>query len=153
MRQSKYCNCSSSSKKEILKSNINYSFCDKCGCILIKDTNGNIFQTLKHRQNLLECDLNPIDIIKNMKRNTEKNHPFINQEFNLNKDDKLNIDNELNSIDIYLKYRKMLILNLQKLIIKFDYCDKVFYQCLFFLDVYLSHHLYDFISKKKFYIT
>ena len=149
MRQSKYCNCSSSSKKEILKSNINYSFCDKCGCILIKDTNGNIFQTLKHKQNLLECDLNPIDIIKNMKRNTEKNHPFINQEFNLNKDDKLNIDNELNSIDIYLKYRKMLILNLQKLIIKFDYCDKVFYQCLFFLDVYLSHHLYDFISKKK----
>ena len=67
-----------------------------------------------------------------MKRNTEKNHPFINQEFNINKDDKLNIDNELNSIDIYLKYRKMLILNLQKLIIKFDYCDKVFYQCLFF---------------------
>ena len=37
--------------KEILKSNINYSFCDKCGSILIKDKEGNIFYTLKSNPN------------------------------------------------------------------------------------------------------
>ena len=151
MRQSKYCNCSLFWNKEILKSNINYSFCDKCGSILIKDKEGNIFYTLKSNPNpILTYELNPINIIKNMKTKFEENYPFINEEFNINKSDIENIEKELNSINIYLNYRKKLLLTLQKLIIQFDYSDRTFYQCLFFLDTYLSHHLSDDISEQEF---
>ena len=150
MRQSKYCICSLSSNKEILKSNINYSFCDKCGSILIKDKEGNIFYTLKSNPSpILPYELNPIIIIKNMKKKLDENYPFINEEFNINKADIDNIEKELNSINIYLNYRKKLLLTLQKLIIQFDYSDRTFYQCLFFLDTYLSHHLSDDISEQK----
>ena len=150
MRQSKYCNCSLSSNKEILKSNINYSFCDKCGSILIKDKEGNIFYTLKSNPSpILPYELNPIIIIKNMKKKLGENYPFINEEFNINKADIDNIEKELNSINIYLNYRKKLLLTLQKLIIQFDYSDRTFYQCLFFLDTYLSHHLSDDISEQE----
>ena len=45
---------------------------NKCDSILIKDTEGNIFNKSKNKPNLLEFDLNPINIIKNMKRNIEK---------------------------------------------------------------------------------
>ena len=50
MRQSKICNCQISSNKDILKSGCNQSFCDKCGCILLKETEGNTFYTLKAKQ-------------------------------------------------------------------------------------------------------
>lgn len=43
----------------------------------------------------------------------------------------------------------MLILKLQKIIKIFDYCDLIFYQCLFYLDTYLSHHMTEDISEKK----
>ena len=46
MRQRKFCNCHISTNKKILKSEIDHSFCDKCGCILLKDKKRkNLFYT------------------------------------------------------------------------------------------------------------
>ena len=149
MRKSTYCNCHIFSNQDILKSNINSSFCEKCGCILLKDKEGSIFYTLKLNQNMSPYDINPIIIIKNMKKNTEENYPFIGEDFNINKADINNLGKELNSINIYLNYRKRLLLTLQKLIIQFDYSDRTFYQCLFYLDTFLSHHLNDDISEEE----
>ena len=149
MRQSKICNCQNSSNKDILKTGCNQSFCDKCGCILLKDPEGNIYYTLKTKQNRLPYELSPITIIKNMKKKTEEEYPFIYQEFNVNKSDKVIREKSLKSLNIYLRHRKMLILKLQKIIKIFDYCDLIFYQCLFYLDTYLSHYMTEDISEKK----
>ena len=62
--QSKICNCQNPSNKKIFKSHINNSFCEKCGCILIKSAQGNIYYTLKPNKKQLEIELNPIKIIK-----------------------------------------------------------------------------------------
>jgi len=149
MRQSKICNCHNSSNKDILKTGCNQSFCDKCGCVLLKDPEGNIYYTLKTKQNRLPYELSPITIIKNMKKKTEEEYPFIYQEFNVNKSDKVIREKSLKSLNIYLRHRKMLILKLQKIIKIFDYCDLIFYQCLFYLDTYLSHYMTEDISEKK----
>ena len=72
MRQSKICNCHSSSNKSILKSVRNRTFCDNCGCVILKGPEGNVFYTLKAKNNRLPNELNPITIIKNMKKKTEE---------------------------------------------------------------------------------
>ena len=132
MRQSKFCNCQTSSNKEILKDTITHSFCDKCGSVLLKEENGNIYNTIKSKQNILPFDLDPITIIKYMKYKTEENYPFIYEDYNICKVDKNTLEKNLNSINIYSKYRKKILIKLQKLIKFFDYYDKVFYQSLFF---------------------
>ncbi len=48
--QPKYCNCNISSDQTILKPNVNNSFCQKCGSILLKSSNGNIYYSLKPRK-------------------------------------------------------------------------------------------------------
>ena len=149
MRQSKFCNCRTFSNNEILKDTITHSFCDKCGCVLLKEENGNIYYTLKSKQNILPFDLNPITIIKNMKNKTEENYPFIYEDYNICKADKNILEKTLDSINIYSKYRKKILIILQKLIKFFDYYDRVFYQCLFFLDTYLSHHMTEKISEEE----
>jgi len=149
MRRSKFCNCQTSSNKEILKDTITHSFCDKCGCILLKEENENIYYTLKPKQIILPYDLDPITIIKNMKNKTEENYPFIYEEYNICKADKNTLEKTLDSINIYSKYRKKILIKLQKLIKFFDYYDKVFYQCLFFLDTYFSHHMKEEISEEE----
>ena len=78
MRQRKYCNCPKLTNKEIFKYHLSHSFCDKCGCVLIKDTDGNIYYTLKPKQKILPSEQNPITIIKNMKKKTEEEYPFFN---------------------------------------------------------------------------
>ena len=40
--QPKYCNCNISSDQKILKPNVNNSFCEKCGSILLKSSNGKL---------------------------------------------------------------------------------------------------------------
>ena len=149
MRQSIICNCHTSSNKSILKSGSNRTFCDKCGCVILKGPEGNVFYTLKAKNNRLPSELNPITIIKNMKKKTEEEFPFINEEYNINKADNYIIEKTLNSIDIYLRHRKMILLTLQNLMKTFDYSDTIFYQCLFYLDTYLSHHMTEDTSEKK----
>ena len=79
MKNSKICNCHESSDKKVLKSKINSSFCDKCGCVILKDSDGNIFYTLKSKHRRLFFDLSPIVLIKHMKKITDENYPFIYQ--------------------------------------------------------------------------
>lgn len=50
MRQSNFCNCHTSSNKSILKSGSNRTFCDKCGCVILKGPEGNEFYTLKNKK-------------------------------------------------------------------------------------------------------
>ena len=148
-RPNKYCNCQISSNKEILKDNISHSFCDKCGCVLLKGSGGNIYYTLKTKQRRLPYDLSPITLIQHMKKMTEDNYPYIYEDFNINKNDKYAKEKAVKSINIYLKYRKLILLKLQKLMKIFDYCDMIFYQCLYFLDLYLSHEMTEECSEKK----
>ena len=147
-KQSKYCNCHNSSNKAILKSNVTHSFCEKCGCILLKSEEGTIYFTLETKQKRHPNDLSPITIIKNMKKKTEEGYPHIYEEFNINKSDLLTKEKTVQSINIYLKFRKMILIKLQKLMKDFDYCDMSFYQSLFFLDNYLSHKMTEDMSEK-----
>ena len=45
--QTKICNCHVHTNKIIFQSNIDHSFCEKCGSILIKNDDGNIYYTIK----------------------------------------------------------------------------------------------------------
>ena len=68
----KYCNCNKSSDKSILREDKNHSFCQICGCVLIKNSGRNIFYTLKMKQKRLPLDLSPISLISHMKKKTEE---------------------------------------------------------------------------------
>ena len=149
-KKAKYCHCQKLSSLDELKFFENYSFCRKCGCILIKDTDEIIYYTLKPKSNRLPYDLNPISIIKNMKKKTEEYYPNIYEEFNINKiESRINKDKKLKCINLYLNHRRILLITLQKLIKIFDYSDKIFFQSLFFLDSYLSHEITEEFSEKK----
>ena len=144
--QSKICNCQNPSNKKIFKSHINNSFCEKCGCILIKSAQGNIYYTLKPNKKQLEIELNPIKIIQSMKKKTEEKYPYIYNIYN-NANIFYDYKND-KKLNIYLKNRKMLLLKLQNLMKTFDYCDMIFFQCLFFLDTYLSQDINEEMNEK-----
>jgi DNA-directed RNA polymerase subunit M/transcription elongation factor TFIIS len=152
LKDTKYCNCSISPNKLILKSNINHSFCNKCGSILIKTSNNNIYYTLKQKQKQKETEFNPIEIIKSMKKKTEEEYPYLNNEYNMSDLEKYNKEKIVQSINLYSKHRKNIILTLQKMMKMLDYSDLIFYQCLFYIDTYLSHNMSEEFSEKKFYI-
>ena len=80
--KSKICNCEIPFNKEILQSHINHSFCEKCGSILIKSVSGNVYYTIKPIKKQKEIELDPITIIKSMKRKTEENFPYIYNSYN-----------------------------------------------------------------------
>ena len=144
--KSKICNCEIPFNKEILQSHINHSFCEKCGSILIKSVSGNIYYTIKPIKKQKEIELDPITIIKSMKRKTEENFPYIYNSYNYC--DSLHNSINEEKLNIYLKNRKTLILNLQKLYKIFDFCDMTFFQCLFYLDTYLRNDIYENMSEK-----
>ena len=144
--KTKICNCEIPSNKEILQSHINHSFCQKCGSILIKSVNDNIYYTIKPIKKQKEIELDPVTIIKSMKKKTEENFPYIYNSYN----NSLFLHNQKNEekLNIYLKHRKKLILKLQKLFQIFDFCDMTFFQCLFYLDTYLRNDIYENMSEK-----
>ena len=121
--QMKYCNCQKSSNKEILKTNIFHSFCEKCGCIFLKNSKGIINYTLKRK--LVPYEVDPIHIIRTMKKNMEENNTHL-------------YDNSKKSINFYLKCRKKLIIYLKKIMNFFGCSDFTFYHCLYYLDKFLS---------------
>ena len=148
INQGKYCNCLVSCNKEILKSNINHSYCEKCGSVLIKDKLGIIYYTVKSKQNMQKIEFSPIDIIRAMKKRTDAEYPYLNKEYNIDdKNDNLK-EKKMKSIKLYLQYRKMIIVTLQKYIKMFDYTDSAFYHCLFYTDTILSHNMSEDISEK-----
>jgi len=84
-----------------------------------------------------------------MKKRTEEDFPFLNEEYNISDQEKPIKNIIFNSINLYLKHRKSLILLLQNLMRIFDYTDLIFYQSLFFIDIYLSHKIYEEMSEKE----
>ena len=79
---------------------------------------------------------------------TDEKYPYIYEEFNVDKQDKNTKEKIVKSINIYLTHRKMLLFKLQKLIKTFDYCDMIFYQCLFYLDTYLRQDIDEEMEEK-----
>ena len=146
-KENKYCSCSFSSNKDILKTNINNSFCSNCGSILIKTKDNNIYYTLKSKQKNKKSEINPIEMIKSMKQKTEIEYPYLNKEYNMN-EEKHDKDNLLKSIKLYLKNRKFIILSLQKMMKMFDFTDLIFYECLFYADTILSHIITEEFTEK-----
>ena len=144
--QKRICNCQNPSNTTIFKSYINHSYCEKCGCILIKNIQGVIHYTLKPNKKQQELELNPITIIKSMIKKTEENYPNINYIYN-NSDIFYNFKNDY-KLNIYLKNRKMLLIKLQNLMKTFGYCDMIFYQCLFYLDTYLRQDIDEEMEEK-----
>ena len=147
--EKKYCNCPVSKNKLLLKSSINYSFCEKCGSVLLKSSNGKINYTIKQKQKIKPVEFDPIEIIKSMKKKTDAEYPYLNNEYNMSDIDQYNKEKLLKSINIYLKHRKSIILNLQKMMKMLDYSDLIFYQCLFYIDTYLSHNIDEEMSEKE----
>ena len=144
--KTKYCNCHISSDKIIFDPNKYYSFCEKCGCIIIKTIDGDIHYTLKNKHKLEKNELYPINIIRIMKKRTEEEYPNIYKLYN---SDIFEGSVNEKSINIYLKHRKMLILELQKLMKIFNCYDTIFYEVLFFLDKYLYQDMTEDMSEKK----
>lgn len=147
--EKKYCNCPISKNKLILKSSINHSFCEKCGSVLLKSNSGKINYTIKQKQKIKPVEFDPIEVIKSMKKKTDDEYPFLNNEYNMSDLDQYNKEKIFKSIDIYLKHRKSIILNLQKMMKMLDYSDLIFYQCLFYIDFYLSHNMNEEITEKE----
>ena len=149
LKYKKICNCLDSNDNDILNIELKHSFCTKCGSILIKNTNGNINYTIRPKQKKFPFEINPIDIIKTMKKNTEINFPNLINEFNMSKEEQMDVEKSNMSIDIYLRHRKMILILLQKIIKIFDLNDIIFYQCLFYMDYILSHKMNHEISAKE----
>ena len=148
LKENKYCNCQIYSETNIKKKK-NYSFCEKCGSILIKDGNNNICYTIKPKQKQKPIEFNPIEIIKSMKKKTDLEYPNLNNEYNMGEQEKYNQEKILKSINLYLKQRKMIILTLQKMMKMLDFSDLIFFQTLFYIDNYLSHKMTEEFSEKK----
>ncbi len=146
--QNKYCNCQNFSNDNLINIEKNYFFCEKCGSILIKISNNNFYYTMKSKQKINRTEFNPIEIIRSMKKKTESDYPYLSNEYNMNEKEKNNKESFLTSINLYLKYRKIIILTLQKMMKMFDFTDLIFYQCLFYIDNYLSHNMSEDISEK-----
>ena len=147
--EKKCCNCPVSKNKIILKPSIDHSFCEKCGSILLKSSSGKINYTIKQKQKIKPVEFDPVEIIKSMKKKTDAEYPYLNNEYNMSDIDQYNKEKLLKSINIYLKHRKSVILNLQKMMKMLDYSDFIFYQCLFYIDSYLSHNIDEEMSEKE----
>ena len=144
----KICNCEIPSKNSIISSNKSHSYCSKCGTIILKGINDTMNYILKPKQKQKAIEINPIGIIKWMKKTTEIHFPNLNNEYN-----HPNNKNEFNedapkSFQLYFKNRKMMILLLQKMMKMLDYSDLTFYQCLFYIDIYLSNIITEETSEK-----
>ena len=146
-KQEKYCLCDNSTNKIIIKAD-NYSFCQQCGSILLKGEDNKIYHTMKKKQKIKPTEFDPIELIKTMKKKTEFEYPHINKEYNISEKENYDQEKLLNSINLYLKYRKTIILTLQKMMKMLDYSDLIFYQCLFYMDSYLSHNMTEEMSEK-----
>ena len=115
---------------------------EKRGRIYIRDSNGINSYLLTPKQVKVEHEINPINSIKRMKKKTEEEYPYIYNLYNIPEgfyDQER--EKAMQSINIYLGYRKKLIEILQKMIIKYDCHDFTFYQTLFFIDNFLSHDI------------
>ena len=123
------------------KQNKLYDYCEQCGSISINYKN-NIYYTIKPRIKQKEIEIDPVRIVKEMKRHQNESHPYLNNVFNLNLNEKsLKIQEIKEKIFLYLSKRKLLLLYLQNITKILNYSDLSFYHCLLITDLYLSHNI------------
>ena len=134
-------------KQKICNSNNIYDFCEKCGIISMKYEN-KVYYTMKPKQKEKPIEMDPIELIKSMKTQQETFYPNLNNIYQI-KINEQNIDNINNNIKFYLTQRTFLLYYLQKSTKFLNYSDFTFYQCLIFLDNYLSHSINEEISEPE----
>ena len=71
-KECRCCNNQISINNPIFEANANHIFCEKCGSIILKSHTGKIYYTLKNQQKKGPIEIDPIEIIKSMKKRTEK---------------------------------------------------------------------------------
>ena len=130
----KICNCTVASDQFTLTKKEAYSFCKRCGCIIFKKSDWKMNYTIKPKEKSTPNEINPIVLIKSMRKITEENYPHLKRGYNLNKREDKDLEKESKSMNIYLRHRNLVLKYLQKIMEIFDLSDKVFYQCLFFMD-------------------
>ena len=143
MNQSHYrkiCNCVITRDKYISRIKEDFTFCQKCGCIILKNEEGIIHYTLKPKKKQTSNEINPFTTIKYMKKNTEKNYPYFKKRYIINVEE--------SNVNIYLKKRNDILIQLKKLVEIFDCNDMIFYQCLFFMDYIFIHQIKEDFSEK-----
>ena len=81
-----------SHKKTVIEKTTNsknnlYDYCTECGSISI-NYNDKFYYTLKPmiKQKVLEVD--PIKVVRDMKKNEKKNYPYLDNAFNINPNEK-----------------------------------------------------------------
>ena len=148
-KHKRICNCSIPTDKNIFKKETDYSFCKRCGSIMIKNTNGDINYTIKPKHKQGSTEINPIDIIKSMIDRTNTYYPNLNNEYNMDKEEMINTKKSNKFIDLYLDNRKVILLYLQKLMKIFDYTDIIFYQSLYYMDYIFSHKITAEMDEKE----
>ena len=130
-----------SHKKIIKTNNKSYIYCSQCGCISINLKNNSFF-TLKPKSMENEIEIDPVQIVKEMKKNQERNFPFLTNDYNINnKEDPAKIKKIKENIVLYLSKRKTLLLYLQNITKTLNYSDLSFYHCLLDIDLYLSQNI------------
>ena len=141
-------------KKTVIEKTTNsknnlYDYCTECGSISI-NYNDKFYYTLKPmiKQKVLEVD--PIKVVRDMKKNEKKNYPYLDNAFNINPNEKESKKEEIKErILLYLSRRKFLLLYLQNITKLLNYSDLSFYHCLLITDLYLSHNITEEMSYEE----
>ena len=137
-----------SHEKLIKTENEDYIYCSQCGSISI-NYNNNSFFTIKPKSMENEIEIDPIEVLREMKINQERNFPFLKNDFNINSNENsAKIKKIKENIVLYLSKRKTLLLYLQNITKNLNYSDLSFYHCLLTVDLYLSQNITEKMTDK-----
>ena len=92
------------SHKKIIQTNNNcYIYCSECGSISINHDNKSFF-TLKPKAMENEIEIDPVQVVKEMKKNQKKNFPFLENDFNINQEETPSKIEKIKENIIFTKY-------------------------------------------------
>ena len=133
-------------EKNLVPKNNSYDYCPQCGNIAIFHNNQYYF-TLKPIAKNKKLEVDPINIVNEMK-SSEKENYFLDNLYNISdKDLKYQILQK--RISLYLSKRKLLLYYLQNITKALNYSDLSFYHCLLLTDLYLSYNMNENMSDEK----
>ena len=137
------------SSKNINPKDKSYDYCTECGSISI-NYNDHYYYTLKPLMKQKELEVDPIKVVRQMKKLVKINHPYLDNVFNLNlKEHETKIIEIKEKISMYLSIRKFLLLHLQNITKVLNYSDLSFYHCLLLTDLYLSHNINEDMTEEE----
>jgi len=133
-------------EKNLVPKNNSYDYCPQCGSIAIFHNNQYYF-TIKPIAKNKKLEVDPINIVNEMK-SSEKENYFLDNLYNISdKDLKYQILQK--RISLYLSKRKLLLYYLQNITKALNYSDLSFYHCLLLTDLYLSYNMHENMSDEK----